>query len=92
MTLKSFIYLVFSLNLSCLAILYVARNEKIQIQASSITSASKELQVYICKGPDSKRYHYTKECRGLKNCSTKIYEVTLSEAKKLERTLCRWEK
>ena len=50
-----------------------------------------ETDVYICKGPQSKRYHLTKSCQGLKNCSTEIYKVSLSEAKKLERTLCGFE-
>lgn len=51
----------------------------------------KTTQVYICKGEGSKRYHYTKHCRGLNRCSTKIYEVPLSKAKELRRTLCGWE-
>lgn len=50
-----------------------------------------ETNVYICKGKGSKRYHYTKSCRGLSNCSTKIYEVPLSKAKEIGRTLCGWE-
>ncbi len=54
------------------------------------TSFSKS-NVYICKGKGSKRYHYNKYCRGLSNCSTKIYEVKLSKAKALKRTLCGWE-
>lgn len=48
-------------------------------------------EVYICKGPKSKRYHYKKDCRGLSNCSTDTYSLTLSEAKNLGRTLCGWE-
>ncbi|WP_186990407.1 hypothetical protein [Constantimarinum furrinae] len=47
--------------------------------------------VYICKGKYSKKYHYKKNCRGLSNCSTDIYKVTLSEAKKIGRSLCGWE-
>lgn len=50
-----------------------------------------ETKVYICKGKGSKRYHYSIHCRGLSNCSTKIYEVKLSKAKALKRTLCGWE-
>ena len=50
-----------------------------------------ETDVYICKGPQSKRYHLTKSCQGLKNCSTEINKVSLSEAKKMERTLCGFE-
>ncbi|WP_299762431.1 hypothetical protein [uncultured Dokdonia sp.] len=48
-------------------------------------------EVYICKGPRSKRYHYKKSCRGLKPCSTDIFEVSMSKAKELGRTLCGWE-
>ncbi|RMA66558.1 hypothetical protein BXY75_0985 [Ulvibacter antarcticus] len=47
--------------------------------------------VYICKGNYSKKYHYAKNCRGLSNCSTDIYAVTLSDAKQIGRTLCGWE-
>jgi hypothetical protein len=47
--------------------------------------------VYICKGKYSKKYHYKKDCRGLSNCSTDIYKVSLSDAKKIGRTLCGWE-
>lgn len=58
-----------------------------------LTSFSSDIdEVYICKGPQSKKYHYRKDCRGLSNCTTDTYTVTLSEAKKLGRTLCGWEK
>ena len=50
-----------------------------------------ETNVYICKGKGSKRYHYTKSCRGLNNCSTKVHLVSLSKAKEMGRTLCGWE-
>lgn len=50
-----------------------------------------EAEVFICKGKGSKRYHYTKTCRGLSRCSTKVYKVTLKKAKEMKRTLCGWE-
>ncbi|WP_340063489.1 hypothetical protein [Ascidiimonas aurantiaca] len=50
-----------------------------------------ETRVYICNGKGSKRYHYTKSCRGLARCSTAIDQVTLSKAKEMRRTLCGWE-
>ncbi|WP_346882859.1 hypothetical protein [uncultured Algibacter sp.] len=59
--------------------------------SSLVTSTISGTNVYICKGPGSKRYHYKKNCRGLKSCSTKIHEVSLSKAKELKRTLCGWE-
>ncbi|QLH52843.1 MAG: hypothetical protein CH6_0223 [Candidatus Kapaibacterium sp.] len=46
--------------------------------------------VWICKGPMSYAYHSTPNCKGLKNCSTDIYEVTLEEAKELNRRPCRF--
>ena len=47
--------------------------------------------VYICKGPNSTKYHYKKDCRGLNSCSTDIYSVSMSNAKDSGRTLCGWE-
>jgi hypothetical protein len=48
-------------------------------------------EVYICNGKSSKKYHYKKNCKGLSNCSTDVYKVELSQAKKIGRTLCGWE-
>ena len=50
-----------------------------------------EKKVFICKGKSSKKYHLKKNCRGLSNCSTDTFEVTLTKAKELKRTLCGWE-
>lgn len=47
--------------------------------------------VYVCEGPYSKVYHKSNECRGLSNCSTKIYKVTLEEAVKMGRRPCKIE-
>jgi hypothetical protein len=45
--------------------------------------------VYVCKGPSSKKYHITRDCSGLRNCSTNIYKVSLKEATEdLNRTRC----
>lgn len=44
--------------------------------------------VYICTGRLSKAYHITEDCRGLKNCSKDIEEVTKSEAENMSRHLC----
>ncbi|WP_010180999.1 hypothetical protein [Aquimarina agarilytica] len=48
-------------------------------------------EVYICKGKGSKRYHFSPNCRGLNSCTTKIYKVSKSEARKIGRTICGWE-
>jgi nitrogenase subunit NifH len=58
--------------------------------ALPITRAKSEY-VYICQGRYSKVYHKSPTCRGLSNCSTKIYKVTLEEAKKMGRRPCKLE-
>jgi hypothetical protein len=55
------------------------------------TSLRKVDYVYICQGPYSKVYHKSNVCRGLSNCSTKIYKVTLEEAVKMGRRPCKIE-
>lgn len=45
--------------------------------------------VYICTGPQSRRYHKSASCKGLRNCSREIKQVTLEQAKKLHKTPCR---
>jgi hypothetical protein len=62
-----------------------------EAHSSFISPSIADTDVYICKGPGSKKYHYKKTCRGLKSCSTKTYEVSLSKARELKRTLCGWE-
>lgn len=54
-------------------------------------SAAPQTRVYICKGEYSTKYHYDSKCRGLSNCSTEIYAVSLSDAQSDGRTLCGWE-
>ena len=50
-----------------------------------------ESEVYICGPKGAKRYHYSKTCRGLSNCQHGLYKKTLTDAKSLGLTLCRWE-
>ncbi|WP_350289820.1 hypothetical protein [uncultured Croceitalea sp.] len=51
-----------------------------------------EGEVYICNGPNSKRYHLNPNCSGLSNCSTKIYMVNVPVVQRKGRTLCELEK
>jgi len=44
--------------------------------------------VYICTGRLSKAYHITKDCRGLKNCSSDLEKVKKIEADEMNRHLC----
>jgi hypothetical protein len=48
----------------------------------------KEQTVYICKGPNSLRFHSNSSCRGLNSCTTQIYSVSLTDAKNIGRTPC----
>jgi hypothetical protein len=56
-----------------------------------LPATSKTVYVYICEGPYSKVYHKADDCKGLSNCSTKIYKVTLEEAVKMGRRPCKIE-
>ena len=48
--------------------------------------------VYICDSEGAKKYHLSKNCRGLKSCTHKIIKVTIEEAKKKgKKELCGWE-
>lgn len=44
--------------------------------------------VYICTGPQSKRYHCDEMCKGLSRCSGEIKCVTKSEAEDDGKTPC----
>jgi hypothetical protein len=60
----------------------------LSLVAGFLLSAS---TVYICIGPKSTKYHLKEDCRGLKNCSTKVEKVTLKDAQDKGRTLCGFE-
>jgi len=53
--------------------------------------SEKQDSVYLCDSSGGKKYHYSKDCRGLSNCKHKIIKVSLTEAKKRGKTLCGWE-
>jgi len=55
----------------------------------AINISAGESYVYICTGPQSKKYHKTEKCRGLNKCSGTIKKITLEEAKKINRTPCK---
>ena len=56
-----------------------------------VAAVKEPVYVYLCEGPYSKVYHASDHCRGLSNCSTKIYKVTLEEAVKMGRRPCKIE-
>jgi len=61
------------------------------IFALTTSFVATETKVFICNTKSSKKYHLKKNCRGLSNCSTETFEVTLDKAKELKITLCGWE-
>ena len=47
--------------------------------------------VYICDSKNAKKYHFTKDYRGLSNCKHDIVKKSKADAQKLGLTLCGWE-
>lgn len=47
-----------------------------------------EQTVFICKGPNSKKFHAYSSCRGLSNCTTLIFSVNQAEAERIGRIAC----
>lgn len=45
--------------------------------------------VYVCSGPNAKRYHSVEDCMGLRNCSGEILELTVVDAEDYGLTPCR---
>lgn len=44
--------------------------------------------VYLFDSAGGKKYHLTKNCRGLSNCRHEVVKVTLKKAQSLGKTLC----
>ena len=85
---------MFTILITALAFFYQSNanvcSKSAQIQKYQTDSVKKtEANVYICTGPQSKRYHKTSSCSGLRNCSGQVKKVTLVEAKKMNRTPCK---
>lgn len=57
----------------------------------AVTSFTTEADVYLCNSKGGKKYHFTKDCQGLRNCKAEIIKVTLSEAKSKGKTICGYE-
>lgn len=53
--------------------------------------SSKNEKVYLCDSKNGKKYHYKKNCRGLRACSHKIILVDLFVAKRKGKTICGFE-
>ena len=67
-----------------------ATNIYSRIERISANDLNAEQTVYMCTGPQSKRFHKISQCRGLNSCSGDILEITISKAKSMGRTPCKW--
>lgn len=54
-------------------------------------SIPKNSDVFLCNSSGGKKYHYSKNCRGLSNCKAEIIKVSLEKAQNLGKGLCGWE-
>ena len=64
---------------------------KKEVAAKDESATLSDKTVFICDSQTAKKYHFSKNCRGLSNCKHKIVEVTITKAKSGGRTLCGWE-
>ena len=56
---------------------------------ASDTASDTVDSVYICTGPDARRYHFDEDCDGLFNCTGAIEKVAIEEAEDMGRTPCK---
>ncbi|MBQ0151964.1 MAG: hypothetical protein KBS61_03610 [Chryseobacterium sp.] len=52
------------------------------------TNYSSNDEVFLCDSEGGKKYHYSKNCRGLSNCKHKIIAVSLKKAITLGKGKC----
>lgn len=45
--------------------------------------------VYICTGPNSRKYHSVSTYYGLRRCSAEIRQITIEKARSMGRTGCK---
>lgn len=63
----------------------------ISLTISLLSFSQKDDGVYVCASGESKKYHLSKDCRGLNACTHEIKEMDIIEAKKSGKELCSWE-
>lgn len=54
----------------------------------SLISCNSSDTVYVCNGPQSKAYHKTNHCKGLRRCTTDIETIDITTAKERQRREC----
>lgn len=79
---------VIALLIACIVINQHTKSTEVEGLYSSTNTAESSV-VYMCTGGSSKKYHASKECRWLENCSGYIKEAVIEEAEKLGRKPCK---
>lgn len=70
----------------------IIKNPKYKISHGATSSWGDPIYAYICTDPTATKYHFSRKCRGLSNCSTELQKVLTDDAKdKYHRDLCGWE-
>lgn len=54
------------------------------------TGKSDRTEVYVCSGKLSKKYHFSKDCNGLKNCDVSLKTLPINDARSLGKVPCNW--
>ncbi len=67
--------------------LFVATMSSASSEKVIVTNASGD--VYVCTGPYAKKYHKVKTCKGLKNCSGEIKQISKEKAEADGKTACK---
>lgn len=57
-------------------------------ETNTVKNVRPQTTVYVCNGPSATRYHSTKSCTGLSNCSASITSHTEKEAIAKGRSKC----
>ncbi|EHQ25896.1 hypothetical protein Mucpa_1742 [Mucilaginibacter paludis DSM 18603] len=47
--------------------------------------------VFVCDSHHSNNYHLRADCRGLSDCSHRLTQITLKDARRSKKILCTWE-
>lgn len=56
---------------------------------SASAQIKKNAKVYICTGKNAKTYHLNRTCDALSNCKAEIKQISMAEAIKKGRHLCK---
>lgn len=60
----------------------------ISLLLCSFGSLPTSSNVYVCISPHGKKYHFNRECSGLKKCTHEIRRVSKDEAIRMRYTVC----